>query len=47
MGSTWVGGFWFGLFYVFIWDLVVWVRGARREGFGDARFLLRLLIWVM
>ena len=52
MGSTWVGGFWFewfwfGWFCVVNWGLVVWVQGARREGFGDARFLLRLVIWVV
>ena len=47
MGSTWFEGFWFGWFYVVNWGLVVWVHGARREGFGDARFLLRLVIWVM
>ena len=48
MGSTWVRGFWFGWFHVVNWGLVVWVYGARRgEGFGDARFLLRLVIWVM
>ena len=29
------------------WGLVVWVQGGRREGFGDARFLQRLAIWVM
>ena len=29
------------------WGLVVWVQGARREGFGDATFLLRLVIWVV
>ena len=46
MGSTWVGGFLFGLFCVVNWGLVVWVQGARREHFGDARFLLRLVIWV-
>ena len=47
MGSTWVRGFWFGWFYVVNWGLVVWVQGGRREGFGDARFLQRLAIWVM
>ena len=47
MGSTWVREFWFGYFYVVKWDLVVWVHEARKEGFGDARFLLRLVIWVM
>ena len=47
MGSTWVRGFSFGWFYVVNWDLVVWVQEARREGFGDARFLLRPVIWVM
>ena len=46
MGSTWVRGFWFGWFYVINWGLVVWVHG-RREGFGDARFLVRLVMWVM
>ena len=46
MGSTWVRGFWFGCFYMVNWGLVVWVHGARKEGFGDARFLLRLVIWV-
>ena len=44
MGSVWVGGFWF---CVVNWGLVVWVQGARREGFGDAGFLIRFLIWVM
>ena len=29
------------------WGLVVWVQGVRTEGFGDARFLLRLVIWVV
>ena len=47
MGSTWVGGFWFGWFYVVNWGLVVWVQGARREGLGGERFLLRLVIWVV
>ena len=47
MGSTWVRGFWFGWFYVVNWGLVVWVQGARREGFGDVRFLLRVVIWVV
>ena len=47
MGSTWVRGFWFRWFYVVNWDLVVWVQGTRREGFGDAKFLLRVVIWVM
>ena len=47
MGSTSVRGFSFGSFCVVNWGLVVWVQGARREGFGDARFLLRLVIWVM
>ena len=47
MGSTWVREFWFGWFYVVNSGLVVWVHRARREGFGDARFLLRLVIWVM
>ena len=47
MGRTWVRGFWFGWFYVVIWGLVVRVHRARGEGFGDARFLLRLVIWVM
>ena len=42
MGSTWVGGFWFEWFYVVNWGLVDWVQGAKREGFGDAGFLLRL-----
>ena len=40
MGSTWVGGFGLGGF-VFNWGLVVWVQGARKEGFGDARYLLK------
>ena len=44
MGSTWVRGFSFGWFYVANWGLVVWVQGTRREGFGDARFLLRPVI---
>ena len=47
MGSTWVRGFCFGWFYVINWGLVALVRGARRESFGDARFLVRLVIWVM
>ena len=47
MGSTWVRRFWFGWFDVVNWVLVVWVQGERREGFGDARFLLRLVIWVV
>ena len=47
MGSTWVRGFSFVSFYVVNWGLVVWVQGARREGFGDARFFLRPVIWVM
>ena len=46
MGSTCVGGFWFGWFYVVNWDLVAWVQETRREGFVYARFLLRLVIWV-
>ena len=40
-------GFWFGWFHVVNWGLVVWMQGARREGFGDARFLLRVVIWVV
>ena len=47
MGSTWVWGVWFGWFYVVNWSFVVWVQQARSEGFGDARFLLRLVIWVV
>ena len=47
MGSTWVRGFWFGWFYVVNWGLVVWVQGARREGLGGERLLLRLVIWVV
>ena len=47
MGSTWVRGFWFGWFDVVNRGLVVWVQGARREGFGDARFLLGLVNWLM
>ena len=38
---------WGVLVCVVNWGLVVWVQGARREGFGDARFLLRLVIWVV
>ena len=44
MGSTWVRGFLFGWFYVVNWDFVFWVLRARREDFGDARFLARLVI---
>ena len=29
------------------WGLVVWMQGARQEGLGGARFLLRLVIWVV
>ena len=47
MGSTWVEEFWFGRFYVVNGVLVVWVQGARQEGLGGARFLLRLVIWVV
>ena len=47
MGSTWVRGFWFECFDVVNWGLVFWVHGARREDLGDARFLLRLVIWVI
>ena len=47
MGSTWVGEFWPGWLYVVSLGLVVWVPGAKREGFGDAGFLLRLVIWVV
>ena len=45
MGSSWVREFWFGWFYVVNWGSVVWMQGVRREGFGDARFLLRRVIW--
>ena len=45
MGSTWVGVFWFVWFYVVNWGLVG--LGGGGGGFGDARFLLRLVIWVM
>ena len=47
MSNTWVEMFWFGWFYVVNWGLVVWGQGARREYFGDARLLLRLVIWVV
>ena len=39
--------FWFGWFSVVNQDLVVWVQGAKRQGFGDARYLIRLVIWVV
>ena len=47
MGRTWVRGFWFGWFHVVIWGFDARVQGARRQGFGNARFLLRLVICVM
>ena len=43
--TGWGNGQYLG--YVVNWDLIVWVQGERREGFDDARFLLRLMIWVM
>ena len=47
MGRTWVRGFWFGWFHGLFGGLDATVQGARREGFGDARFFLRLVIWVI
>ena len=37
----------YALIIVVNWGFVVWVQGARRENFGDARFLLRLVIWAV
>ena len=37
----------YALMIVVNWGFVVWVQGARGESFGDARFLLRLVIWVV
>ena len=46
MGSTWVRGFGLG---GFIWLIGVWLSGFKEQerGFDYAKFLLKLVIWVM